>query len=274
MARAKATRRNTRGGPDQDRYTADLSSGQLVIGVCMLLMFGLACFILGVIIGKFDPSLRPAETAEEKSAPEVMASRAAPTPPAATTLRPGVERPRADIGSRQSRPVERGTLGTRSSVDSSSGVATRGETPRFTNADVAAPTSTASTTPDQASISSTANTPPTQVAAKVDLPSAGVLSAPKVETPKETPQEAANSSAPAPKRFGVQIAAFTKRASAERLIQQLESTTSYTAEVVVSKSGRLMKVVVGSYADQPTANRVREDLRDNHNFSDCYITAR
>jgi hypothetical protein len=44
---------------------------QLVIGVCILLMFGLGCFLLGVLIGKFDPSLRdqmaavgPGRTAE------------------------------------------------------------------------------------------------------------------------------------------------------------------------------------------------------------------
>ena len=38
---------------------AELSVGQLVIGMSILLMICLASFLMGVVVGKFDPSLNP-----------------------------------------------------------------------------------------------------------------------------------------------------------------------------------------------------------------------
>src|SRR5262245_41785944 len=82
----------------ENRYTAELSTGQLVIGVCILLMFGLGCFLLGVLIGKFDPTLRP-QTAQndvnsraDEPTQEIkvseLPSNPSPPPPVVTTSEP------------------------------------------------------------------------------------------------------------------------------------------------------------------------------------------
>ena len=59
MARTKTNTRKSKAVPAQDRYTAELSAGQLVIGMSILLMICLASFLMGVVVGKFDPSLNP-----------------------------------------------------------------------------------------------------------------------------------------------------------------------------------------------------------------------
>ena len=44
---------------ERDKYTAELSSGQLVFGISILLVFGLTCFLLGILVGRFEPSQTP-----------------------------------------------------------------------------------------------------------------------------------------------------------------------------------------------------------------------
>lgn len=59
MPSPRKSPRKTKSPLDQDKYTAELTSGQLVIGVVILIVFGLACFMLGVLVGRFEPEDRP-----------------------------------------------------------------------------------------------------------------------------------------------------------------------------------------------------------------------
>ena len=67
-AEKKKSPRKSKAFLDQDKYTAELSSGQLVLGLSALLIYGLACFMLGVVLGKFEP-LAPAQVAQQSGAP-------------------------------------------------------------------------------------------------------------------------------------------------------------------------------------------------------------
>ncbi len=68
-AEKKKSPRKSKAFLDQDKYTAELSSGQLVLGLSALLIYGLACFMLGVVLGKFEPLAPPQAVAQQSSAP-------------------------------------------------------------------------------------------------------------------------------------------------------------------------------------------------------------
>ena len=59
----------------KDTLTAEFTTNQLVIGMCVALLFATAFFALGVVVGKTDPSLNP-EQAEEQVATNAPASTA------------------------------------------------------------------------------------------------------------------------------------------------------------------------------------------------------
>lgn len=50
--------RRSRSYNDADTPIAEFTSGQLVIGICVALFVALTCFLLGVLLGKRDPSLQ------------------------------------------------------------------------------------------------------------------------------------------------------------------------------------------------------------------------
>ena len=75
-------------------------------------------------------------------------------------------------------------------------------------------------------------------------------------------------------RFSVQIAAFNTRQRAEIVKSELESKSDYKAELVVSSTGKLVKVMVGSFAEKISADKVHSDLRDNFQYKDCFVVSR
>ncbi len=94
MANRKKASRKNKTLLEKEKYTAELSSRQLVIGVCILIAFGLACFMLGVIVGRFDP-VAPQPTAENEptrtfkitNEPPKAATPKEPEPPQETLAR-------------------------------------------------------------------------------------------------------------------------------------------------------------------------------------------
>lgn len=79
--------RSTRNG---DKLTAEFTSGQLVIGIVCALFFCVACFMLGILVGKLDPSLQPGDTVEAVAAAVAPAAKPAapPAAPAAAAAKP------------------------------------------------------------------------------------------------------------------------------------------------------------------------------------------
>lgn len=250
MARAKASTRKSRSPLDQDRYTAELSTGQLVIGVCILLMFGLACFLMGVLIGKFDPELRP----------DTMMA----TPDRVETSHPAEP------------PISETMAKTISATDTT-------QSPKAPPPEMRVPQQSLQRNPPPSDPAPTVREPnkTTPVAKRIEPPTKSTVEVPDTPKPKstsptvipgrETPVKAATTaSATAPKRFAVQIAAFQTRSRAEVVKSELESKSAYRSEIQTSDSGHHV-VVVGSYAETASATKVRDDLRDHYGYSDCFV---
>lgn len=69
----------TRLRPSADKLTAEFTSGQLIIAICVSLFFALTCFLLGVLVGKYDRSLRlPDLTAQAPAGPGASEAASAP----------------------------------------------------------------------------------------------------------------------------------------------------------------------------------------------------
>ncbi len=252
---------------DQERYTAELSTGQLVIGVCILLMFGLGCFLLGVLIGKFDPTLKPGTTGSvavssggaaqpEVTVAEITVTSATPSPAASSTessTQPELRVPPRILN----------------------------ESPAPAPVAESLPAAAASTSPPVASPAGDASIAESVGAAaeknRVAPPGMSpqaVDESASEPPPAETPPAAAPAEAPAAdaawKGFGVQIIAVAKeRAEAAR--KTLESKSSYKARVFPHTRNSLYRVVVGPFSDQPAALRARDDLRSRFGFKDAFV---
>lgn len=269
MATPKMSTRRPRSVLDQDRYTAELSTGQLVIGVCILLMFGLGCFLLGVLIGKFDPTLKPGLTTTASSPgdtapPEVKVAEvtisSAPVSPETSTVESAMPPemrvpPRILNDSPEQAPV------------------TTGSSP-------AANTATSSPAPSAPSVADSVGAaveknrvaPPGAVPQVVNTQAHD--SEPSATAATNTAAPAVAAPAPAQdgawKGFGVQIIAVAKeRAEAAR--KTVESKSSYKARVLPHTRSNLFRVVVGPYADQAAATRARDELRSRFGYKDAFV---
>jgi len=244
MARAKTSTRKSNPLSDKDRYTAELSTGQLVIGVCILLMFGLACFLMGVVIGKFDPTLAP------DAARQAQSVQTTPAPLERTAIARTQELPVAAPAETINAPPPEMRV------------------PLQTEQPQAAPVAE---TPD-----TTAN-PPAQNQTETDLPKEVAQEPVKLaEVPPAVPAKAAQVETPTPAAptgpsFGIQIAAFKTHDRAVVAKTDVETKTSYSAQVLPTSNGRLVRVVVGSYADKLSADQARSDLKNNYGYSDCWV---
>ena len=252
MARTKTNTRRSKTVPAQDRYTAELSAGQLVIGMSILLMICLASFLMGVVVGKFDPSLNP-EIALE-SLPVLEAA------PAARSVQQNIAAAEPSANARKEPPPEM-------------------RVPKRTERDAAAGGASPSRSEDQAKASGAAAVKPLDTSKPKDEPvlasgaPAEALDEKAVRAEAGTP-ERTQTAAVLRTRYGVQVAAFQTRQRAEVVKRDLEAKSSYQVSLVLSSSGRLVKVVVGSYADRQSVNKVRDDLKQNFGYADCFVTTR
>lgn len=275
---------------DQDRYTAELSTGQLVIGVCILLMFGLGCFLLGVLIGKFDPTLKTAgversadDPGDDKRTPEIKVSElpAANNPPATVTQSvPPAAEPVLPPEMRAPANVVREDAAPDPAAQSPA-PATNTQTnaaappPATTSVEVvqqSATENTAAPAPHGVSESVAAAAERNRIAPPTQQPQA-VNAAPTTTQPaaaaQQTPAPADNGSLTPWKGFGVQILAVAKD-RAEGARKDLEAKSSYKARVLPHSRNDLYRVVVGPYADQTSAAKARDDLRAR-GFRDAFV---
>jgi len=268
MARTRVSSRKRKSAVEHDRYTAEMSTGQLVIGVCILLMFGLGCFLLGVLIGRIDPSLRTLDRQSDRVATAEPAARPDPTPAPQEESEPEL-RPPMQFPDRNGASASDGQNTDGSPEETASAKPSRTEPgPDTTSADAASeePPDAAENGAEAESASETSPTPPTPQ----------VVAASPPTTRSDSPTVASSgdaSGAEARTRYGVQIAAFQTRARAEISMRELEAKSPYRGQIVVASNGRLYKVIAGSYADNATAAQARQDLRTRYNYSDCFVTS-
>lgn len=263
----------------REKYTAELSSGQLVLGVCMLIAFGLACFMIGVLVGKFEPSPRGDVARASPSATTQTAEEARSRTPS-LPLSPLPERSTTDAPPNQnvSPPSRTSTVGP--------------HPPAKTPAVQAAPAESVSASPGPRPVPFPASSAPRQAPNEtVDAAAAAAntvpTGSPAPPAPELRPLEIDDEMRPAPAqdgppapaapagpRFGVQIAALEQRRNAERLKRDVESMTAHSADLVEPPDSRLVLVIVGSYPDRAEAEKVRLELRDRYGYKDCFVVQR
>ncbi len=280
---------------DQDRYTAELSTGQLVIGVCILLMFGLGCFLLGVLIGKFDPTLKTAgversadDPREKERTPEIKVSelpaannppantQQATPPPADPVLPPEMRAP-ANVVREDAVPNSGATVTPTTTSATQTGAAPPANNtpvevvPQSGATNAATPPAT-EPAPHSVSESVAAAAERNRIAPPTASPQA-VNTAPTNTQPaaaaQQTPAPAESNSLTPWKGFGVQILAVAKD-RAEGARKDLEAKSSYKARVLPHSRNDLYRVVVGPYADQTSAAKARDDLRAR-GFRDAFV---
>lgn len=240
----------------RNQYTAELSSGQLVVGITILLIFGLACFLFGVLIGKFDPSLREqiatvtpleeldlTERQTDTKIPtnETQKVTTSPPPPAIEQKKVFVPRkvPEKPI-------IESVTI------------------PQSARPEAATPEST---------MPESIETP---IAAKVDIPKDTPPRTIEIETiPKPVTPNLPEPTIPKPSVdkpvWSVQIAAYKTTQSAESERIRLSKKLPYTIHIHRPDGGNWTRVLVGHYSTRAEADTVRKDLVSKHSFHEPWL---
>ena len=293
-----------KGPSDRGTPRSELTSNQLIIGICLFLVAAMVCFMLGVVVGKFEgkpgpsaqrgpsrpalPALRTEDTARESAGRDAdredargEGTQAYPRSVSLPTVEPAPERPplpsRAAVELGQPTAPEKGPPEVRLS-----------ELPEPGDAAAVSPPSVGEVEQAQAGPESAARED--RVAEPAEVPDEAARAdrgAPSVEPTDEASTEtllapAAELSSvakppattPSKDGFGVQVAAFSgpnRQGLAEGYKERLEDNSELKAVLLVSEDGQYVRVVVGGYPDRQTAAQVRDELRQRAGFRDCFV---
>lgn len=284
----------------QEKYSAELTSGQLVVGTSVLLLALLVAFMFGVLVGRFQPI----------NGGKSMVTAESPGPETSGTQPKQVAAERGPVTIDLPRPHDMNRV---SSVNSGEGKQT---SPRLDALD-AAPTGsprpdTTGSKPDERATNNdppawddlAASPKPNDAVSQVEAPAVNAQTAPAsleeieppppapnpsaprdtaqldhdVSLPAQAPETRAQAAAPpaAVGNFSVRIAAFGERQNAERAKAALQRSTSgkYPGEIVDSPTGRLVYLFAGRYPGRAEAEEARKELRDTYKYTDCYVEER
>lgn len=243
----------------RNQYTAELSSSQLVLGITILMVFGLACFLFGVLIGKFDPSL-------------------------------GAERQMARSDSPSTEPTSQKDPGTvSSSAESKDPVKDRPKktAPVIEEKHIVVPSKStakqvkpATRIPESASISVTDLEPAEHQ--RVTIPKntpRKALAKPEIQLPVAQGSVSAESpKAPAaPSRGGwaVQIAAFKDETSAAVERKRLEALLPFKVDIRERQGYEYDQLLlIGHYATKSEATAFRQELVDKYKMVKPFLVNR
>ena len=254
MAKAKTPARS-RSSFSQEKYTAELSPGQLVIGMAILLVFGLACFLLGVIIGKFDPTIQtakngqntsPTRTVEETKIPitsaktEDIVEEPAPAQP--------IVKPKADPP-----PIQKPAVNIARGIPNSAKNETK-------------------PTPTQKPIAKkpAASEPTVEQRSKPE-------DKPKVVAPKNSPvpTNVATKTTQQQERWTVQVASFGVETNARKEQSRLQAKSPpYKVELLAKDSRGYYRLIIGSFTEKASAKKLETQLVKQHKFPTTFVTKR
>lgn len=267
---------------DDDKLTAQFSSGQLVIGICVSLFVLLAAFLLGVLVGKYDSSLRNPEGAPTQgvqtgsaAAPPSDAGGRQTTPrrPEPVTL-PPVEAPEVDTS--QGRVSELPPL----PANASETPASEPAPPAIETAPPPPPPLVAQAPiepPPALPQAPAVVVPPAETAAPV--PEA--VPAPELTSPPpppvlepSTPEEPEDLIEPvAPQGFGIQVISLSgpDRAAKAVEVQRKLQASGYQSIVSQYDGGKKYAVMAVGFADKAAAAAASQELKKIKEFKDCFI---
>ncbi len=269
----------------QDTLTAEFTTYQLVIGVCVALVFAIFFFALGVLVGKGDPSLnanapQTASTQEstQESTPDntgESTSKKAPLSPTQQLLAqkssPNSQRTPAPPRPRRG-PYEPTAQDNKAVPVEKPAAETRSVELKAPPAKPVAPVKPEVKTPEK--VEPVVETQEKQPPAKL-TPSKSdeELTPAKADEPKSTPTAPpaeAPISAPLPSSaedgtFGIQIAAFLQPDGASKandLQKQLKSKLNIDARVFTSSDNNYSKVIIPGFKDKPEAIKACNGLKE------------
>lgn len=276
MPNPKSSPSKPRADQNQDTFTAELTSGQLAFGVCILILFGMACFMLGVLIGRYQPSERQQvaslASSQSEADQEADQSGAQPSPDRADTApekrRSVVEVPPPPARRNRPETPEEPDVQRRGSPSKQTGAKADATPPKplpkGPDPDKPAPSRVT------VSLAKPVKKDPAKVAS---VPVSTPPSRPAVKKP-EAPAPPAARSDPGAGSFTVQIGVFSERKNAEAAQRTLELKTRYKVELLPVAGGTKTLVAVGRFPDRASALRARDELRAKHGYKDCFIKKR
>lgn len=272
---------------DQDTHVAELTSFQLIVGICLALVVCLACFLLGIVVGRLESGTSIASSVTEvvdrvTGRSSGTEGSAGPAATAASTTNPAGKGPRT-------------TIVQAPSPDAAPAAAPATPAPAPAPAQPTATPSPVSPTPASEPVASAAAPRVQQTALpagtaaparpEVREPSDTVVAAAETAAPRSTasPADTATKPAAEPKTataakaggFTVQVVAYESknRGRAEEYKRLLEKNSDLKAQLVPSEDGKFVRVYVGRYATRAEAQKACEELRKRAGFQGCFVKA-
>jgi len=272
------------------RLTEEFTSGQLVVGIVVCILIFMCCFLVGILVGKVDPSLH-----DEAKAGSPRSSDT----PGATASRPGrgTTTPRSSSSSSSSapsdespyvRPEERTAAPRRTTLrplPTGEGPETAPAAPHKVAPKPSVPVTSSPSAPEPVITSTAASatkTPTdTKPPAAPEKPTAAAPEKPAPEKPVPVaPETPAKPSTPAVSRdqggdlkgYGIQLAAFsgaTRQADAEAYRRRLHDNAGKDARVL--SEGTWCKVVLLGYNDEMEAKAALAELRKTPAFEQAWV---
>ncbi|PCJ51296.1 MAG: hypothetical protein COA73_17835 [Candidatus Hydrogenedentota bacterium] len=244
------TKRKTKSATRQEKYTAELSSGQLVIGVGILLSFGLACFLFGVLIGKVDPTLQQTVAQNDASQTQNIPDN---TTPATDTQKIEPDFTRKELPPEMRVPAN--------------------PIPAPTKETATKQTETSKTIP--VSARKKQDPPPVKkpIPAKVvpkETPAKPIKTASQ-SIPKEPIPAPPKSTITAKNNWYLQIAAFKIKANAEKERLRLQSKIPYTISLLSTSNSNFIKVIIDNFPTSDAAKKVKKEIISQYDIKDALV---
>jgi len=267
-------RNRSRSRRASETLTAEFTSYQLVVGICVFLFTSLLCFMSGYVIARYDGAMNAA--AAVASGPQAALPRNAPREvqapigrqPSATEM--VIEEPAPVMPAAEEPPVT--------------------ETPAVAADDAEQPieTETAMETETPAASDEPADEPAEEieVAARIQRPDIVAPESPAqpeppeaVAPPAQEPVAEAPVAEPEPlavdaSGWGVQIAAFTdsqRKQRAEETRLSAETNTGFPARVLQTNDGSIHAVVVTGFDDEQAARKMLKVFKEDAGYDGAFI---
>ncbi len=281
-----------------DRLTAEFSSGQLVIAICVSLFIALTCFLLGVLVGRYDGTARIARQEESRTiaplAESADAGRGVQISPREDLIQPPPEDPERKTPAPAPRAIR--TLSPLKDLDplppppqsareAEAPIPVARPAPVDDSAVRPAPDPAADASSpkpvDVAAATSPPTSPPAQETATPPIPAERDIAVPppdpaSVLTVDPVAVEVGAKSTPIPPSergaFGIQVAAFTganRDAAAAEFQRRLQENAGLHAEIISDQ--QYARVVIVGYKDRVSANAACVEMRKKPGFADAFV---
>ena len=280
---------------NKNTFIAEVTKGQLIVIICLCLFVAMACFGVGILVARMDPSLEgadgaaPLATAEGTETPEMETYTTpafgddAEKAPAATTPRaqrtPETPPPRNPFTDNTPRMTALPPLSPYRSLPVQAEAPTRiprPDTPAVTTA--APPAATTATSPPATAAPALTPIDPIEppvmdapVATAAATPAPAPVAAPKPEPAKPA---AATSASSGVGKFGVQLAAFSgsdRRARAESFQRKVKSEFKVDAAIIPSSDDVHYRVIAGSFPTREAASAACTELKSKTGLNEAFV---